>query len=375
MPKAPVVSECGPIDAPKTVADVRPDPYLLPAGFSWCVVDVTQPAQLHELFTLLTGNYVEDDDCLFRFKYSADFLMWALTPPGYFPDWLVGVRNARMGNQLVACITGVPAHMRVHGTEMLLCEINYLCVHKTLRSKRLAPVLIKEVTRRVNLRNIWQAAYTAGVVIPKPIASCQYFHRSINIAKLVDINFSRLGAKMTLARSKRLYALPDTPAIDGVRPMEPRDVHAAAALVNAYLRKFALHPVFSDDDFAHWLLPRRGVIQSFVVEDAATHEVTDFLSFYLLPSSVLGSAKHTEMVAAYSYYNAPSKHSMMDLMSAALVLAAQAGADVYNALDIMENAPLFKELKFQPGDGHLQYYMYNWMCPDVPPAGIGLVLL
>ncbi len=28
---------------------------------------------------------------------------------------------------------------------------------------RLAPVLIKEVTRRVNLRNIWQAVYTAGM--------------------------------------------------------------------------------------------------------------------------------------------------------------------------------------------------------------------
>jgi hypothetical protein len=32
-------------------------------------------------------------------------------------------------------------------------EINFLCVHKKLRSKRLAPVLIKEVTRRVNLES------------------------------------------------------------------------------------------------------------------------------------------------------------------------------------------------------------------------------
>lgn len=31
------------------------------------------------------------------------------------------------------------------------------------RSKRLAPVLIKEVTRRVNLAGIFQAVYTAGI--------------------------------------------------------------------------------------------------------------------------------------------------------------------------------------------------------------------
>jgi glycylpeptide N-tetradecanoyltransferase len=52
-------------------------------------------------------------------------------------------------------------------------EINFLCVHKKLRSKRLAPVLIKEVTRRVNLKGIFQAVYTAGAVLPTPVASCR----------------------------------------------------------------------------------------------------------------------------------------------------------------------------------------------------------
>lgn len=37
-----------------------------------------------------------------------------------------------------------------------MVEINFLCVHKKLRSKRLAPVLIKEITRRVNICDIWQ---------------------------------------------------------------------------------------------------------------------------------------------------------------------------------------------------------------------------
>lgn len=54
------------------------------------------------------------------------------------------------------------------------CEINYLCVHKKLRSKRLAPVLIKEVTRQVNLTGVFQAIYTAGVVLPTPVSTCRY---------------------------------------------------------------------------------------------------------------------------------------------------------------------------------------------------------
>ena len=53
-------------------------------------------------------------------------------------------------------------------------EINFLCVHKKMRSKRVAPVLIREITRRVNATGIFQAVYTAGVVLPKPIATCRY---------------------------------------------------------------------------------------------------------------------------------------------------------------------------------------------------------
>ena len=38
-----------------------------------------------------------------------------------------------------------------------MAEINYLCVHKTERSTKIAALLISEVTRRVNKRDKWQA--------------------------------------------------------------------------------------------------------------------------------------------------------------------------------------------------------------------------
>lgn len=56
------------IDAVKTVADVKQDEYSMPAGFKWVSLDVNDPVQLTELYTLLSENYVEDDDCMFRYK-------------------------------------------------------------------------------------------------------------------------------------------------------------------------------------------------------------------------------------------------------------------------------------------------------------------
>jgi hypothetical protein len=50
--------------------------------------------------------------------------------------------------------------------------------------------------------------------------------------------------------------------------MTPADVPSACALLNRYLAKSKLAPVFSEADFGHWLLPRPDVVDSFVVVDA-----------------------------------------------------------------------------------------------------------
>lgn len=76
-----------------------------------------------------------------------------------------------------------------------MVEINFLCVHKKLRSKRVAPVLIREITRRVNLEGIFQAVYTAGVVLPKPVSTCRYQIQldCYSTKSSVYVNYSHLG--------------------------------------------------------------------------------------------------------------------------------------------------------------------------------------
>jgi glycylpeptide N-tetradecanoyltransferase len=40
-----------------------------------------------------------------------------------------------------------------------MVEVNFLCVHKKLRQKRVAPSLISEITRRVNVEGIFQVRF------------------------------------------------------------------------------------------------------------------------------------------------------------------------------------------------------------------------
>jgi glycylpeptide N-tetradecanoyltransferase len=44
-------------------------------------------------------------------------------------------------------------------------------------------------------------------------------------------------------------------------------------------------------------------------------------------------------------------------------------------LEIHHNKAFLEELKFGPGDGHLKYYLYNWLTKPMEPQEVGLVLL
>lgn len=364
----------GPIVPNKTKDEIRAEPYNMPNGFEWRTLDIMDLDQRQELYTLLANNYVEDDDALFRFDYSKEFLEWALTPPGYSNDLLLGVR-ASASNKLVAFISAIPANVKVQSTSRLdVVEINFLCVHKKLRSKRLAPVLIKEITRRANQTGVFQAVYTAGVVLPVPVASARYFHRSLNPKKLVSVGFSRTNPRMTMARMQKLYKVADTTKHIFVEMTEDHVDSVHELLVKYLESKFSLHVNFSKEEIAHWLLPRSSVINTYIIVDEDDNsKVTDMVSFYHLPSTILN--KDETLYAAYSYYNVATSMSLSDLMRDALILANATGIDVYNALNLMENETFLEELKFGKGDGNLQYYVYNWSAPSMKSADVGLVLL
>ena len=364
------------IDTIKTVDDIQAEPYALPDGFHWANVDIMDDAEADDVYELLNKHYVEDDGASFRFDYSVAFLRWALKVPGSLPDMIFGVRGGKK-NKLFGFIAAIPITISVNGSDIEMVEINFLCVHKQLRTKRLAPILIREVTRRTNRRNVWQAAYTAGVMLPTPISDTTYFHRCINTKKVVDIGFFHLPQNTTMQRFVKRQKLPDAPKIAGIRPMEKRDVSQVAKLLNEHIAKYKVHVVFSEAEVEHYFLPREGVLEAYVVDESKTGEkgastVTDFISFYSLPSSVLKNPNYSHVNVAYAYYIVPGKHGISELFEDALIFARTKDYDVFNALNIMGYGKQFEENKFAQGDGFLHYYLYNWRVRGIKEEDIAV---
>jgi len=269
-----------------------------------------------------------------------------------------------------------------------------MVVHKKLRSKRLAPVLIKEITRLCNLKEVWQALYTAGVVLPTPVSTCRYYHRAINWQKLYEVGFSPLPPNSKPNYQIRKYALPDHTATKGLREMQHKDLDAVQNLLQRYLKRYDMTAVWTKEETEHWLLFKKEpgdeqVVFSYVVEvreprhlslgdldlmklQDGDKKITDFFSFYALDSSVLNHQKHDVVHAAYLFYYATEaglttpvdksalKTRLNALVGDALILAKKHKFDVFNALSLMDNGLFLEEQKFGPGDGQLHHYLFNY---------------
>lgn len=157
--------------------------------------------------------------------------------------------------------------------------------------------------------------------------------------------------------------------------MQLADVPQVMTIVNNYLDSIKLHIVFNEDEITHFLLPRDGMVYSFVHGGEPGEELTDFFSFYHLPSQVLRHSEHKVLHVAYSYYNVSGSGRLIDGIQEMLVRAKAMNFDVFNALDVMDNSQFLEELKFVKGDGELHYYLFNWRVKNIVPGDLGIVLV
>ena len=103
--------------------ECKSEPPPLPDGFMW------SQSTLDETHLFLSNYYVSNDT--FRLTYTRDTLKWAIQDH-------VAIRK-RDTSELVGYISSAPLDVRVEGETRKMVQINFLCIHPSLRSMRLAP--------------------------------------------------------------------------------------------------------------------------------------------------------------------------------------------------------------------------------------------
>ena len=91
-------------------------------------------------------------------------------------------------------------------------------------------------------------------------------------------------------------------------------------MLNDYLASHNFAIQYSEEEIAHFLLPKDKVIYTFV-DGPVGGKLTDLFSFYYLPSQVLKHEQYSELCVCYTYYNVSTTGRLQEGMQDMLLKA------------------------------------------------------
>lgn len=365
-----IVSIDSQIEQDKQQIDIKENPFELPVEFEWKKYDLNVMETCETVATFLDKYYVEDKNHEFRLHYSAKLIEWLYKNSN---NIAIGV-NVRKNNVLAAFICGKVVKTQVNRNKLDMIEVNLLCIHPNLRSKRLAPVLIKELSRQFNLLGYSKGLYTAGNYLPTPILTTNYYHKAINVKTLHETGFFKLDPKTPIKNVIKAHQLPEQIINKNFKQAELKHSDEMYTIFNKYMEKYNLHPLFTKEEFNHIFFENEFVV-CYVIENESGN-VLDFISYYIMQSRVLKhNEKHKFINKAHLYYYTSLNNTPYLLIKDMLIVARNNGMDVFDATDIMENNNVLTELGFEHGTGVLNYYLYNWKIKPIKNLQCSLLLM
>lgn len=329
------INNIGIIDNPPS-SDFPSEPSKLPSGYEWANID---PSEIKEFISI---HYKSQEDGRTDPQYTEEFLNLALKGPNYNSDWHCGIKAS--GN-IVAFISATPMKIGVthkdHNEVLDAADINFLCCDKRLRDKRLAPVLITEITRRIARTGMRYATYTRSEVHTKTVGSGKYYHRLLKNIPNPKINY---------------------------RLMQPKDISHVTQLLSNYMSKCKIRRIFSNEEVKHLFL--NDVVHSYVLVND-NDEPTDFASWYEF--KVRDKLTGKDVDSCYLFYHA--SHRMHDMLRVMMFDAMNKNYNIFNSLNVMGMHDVLLRNKFVTDENTLHYYIFNYRFPNVNTSNIGCYTL
>ena len=296
---------------------------------------------MNKIAEFLSENYVEDYK--YRYNYSEDFLTWyldedSLTECIYYQD---------NQDELIGFICGKKINMILHGEQKIMAEIDFLCVKKDNRNKKLCPTLINNIRQKFNNIGIHDAIFTSEHNYPNKITHCDYYIRFINIKKLYDIGYINFNDE-TRFELPKLKGTKKLIKIDNIQLIECFDLY------NKYYKHFDCYEDFNDVSFIKRFNNKHIHIYGLV----ENNKIIDFISYYTIDINVINTNKISTDGYLYIYTN--NSHNLHRMLILLLHKLKENNIDSFIALNIMENnIDIMDDLKFVNKKSNYNYYFFQ----------------
>ena len=181
--------------------------YNLPSDLKWNCLNTEDDNEWKELSEFLKNHYINIGS-QWSFYHNPNFLKKALTAPGFKKEWILGIKYK---DKYMGFISAIQVKISISDEKsnenviMNIAQVDFMCVHKNLRNKKMAPILIKEITRRLQLEGLQSAIYTGTKELSKPLSYSAYYVRYLNLENLFKNNYILLNDEKEIENFRRKY--------------------------------------------------------------------------------------------------------------------------------------------------------------------------
>jgi glycylpeptide N-tetradecanoyltransferase len=342
--------------------------------YVWTVFDLSNDKEIDEVCDFLNKNYLSDTKDHFRLHYTKEYIRWSLGPNSR----MIGIRAHDVNGPIGGTIASSTRKYQIFNKEMMVNDINYLCVHPKLRHRQLAEMLIEEITRLSLQDGTIVGSFTTQRYVPTPVCRIEFYHRPLNYNKLHKTNFIKLSNNETLEQSTSRFEIRYQHKHKVVK-MDICHMKDVYDLLSTYQDKYNYYQIYSFEEFQHFF-SNSDIVSSFVILDD-NGDILDFYSYYRLPYYVKESDSNKKIPkfinAVYMHMYTSLNVTQLTIFKSAMLCAYEQGNDVFNSTDVMENGDILFDnfSKFCKGSGYLYYNFYNLACPDLSPKQICRVAL
>jgi glycylpeptide N-tetradecanoyltransferase len=294
---------------------------------------------MNKIAVFLSENYVENNK--YRYNYSEDFLTWYLDE-----DSLID--NIYNQDELIGFICGKKVNMILNGEKQIMAEIDFLCIKKDNRNKKLCPTLINNIKQKFNNIGIYNAIFTSEHNYPNKITHCDYYIRFINIKKLYDIGYININDEKNF----------ELPKIKGNKKLikidNEKELLECFDLYNKYYKRFDCYEDFNNVSFIKRFNNKHINIFGLV----ENNKIIDFISYYTIDINVINTNKISTDGYLYIYTN--NSNNLHRMISLLLHKLKENNIDSFIALNIMENTEdIMNDLKFINKKSNYNYYFFQ----------------
>ena len=334
--------------------------------YEWARYDIMNETEMNRVVSFINMQYNDGNNNKYVQVYTVKYLRWLLADSPI----IIGVRAKTGGNiGAISCIK--TNEMQLYNKRHNTASVEIFCVHKKLRQKGVAELLMNE-TKRVVLseRDIKIGKFMTQVYVPTPVCKIEYYHRPINYGKLNRLNYVSIKSDTNNQTVGESFMI--STKNTACEKLTESNIEKAYELLCEYQDKYNIYERYTLEKFVKTFYDNEE-ISSYVLLDN-NKNIIDFVSyskFILRDRDVKTEDLTNENTIRVAKMHTYTSNTMTPLMiyKNTVISANNEGIDLFTTTDMMENLEILYDnfSRFTKGNISLYVNFYNWECKEISP--------